>query len=73
MFTSTTANTEVRLSEDQVIKKMARRLLPLLVLMFVIAFIDRQNVGFAKLDMMRRWASVKPPTVLVLRFSSSAI
>ena len=32
--------------------KMARRLLPILVVMFLIAFIDRQNVGFAKLQMV---------------------
>ncbi|WP_114815162.1 MFS transporter [Paraburkholderia kururiensis] len=33
-------------------KKTARRLMPLLVVMFLIAFIDRQNVGFAKLQMV---------------------
>lgn len=33
-------------------KKIARRLMPLLVVMFLIAFIDRQNVGFAKLQMV---------------------
>ncbi|RDU97808.1 MFS transporter [Trinickia dinghuensis] len=32
--------------------KMARRLLPILVVMFLISFIDRQNVGFAKLQMV---------------------
>jgi MFS family permease len=31
--------------------KMARRLMPILVVMFLISFIDRQNVGFAKLQM----------------------
>ncbi len=33
--------------------KIARRLLPILVVMFLISFIDRQNVGFAKLQMVR--------------------
>jgi len=37
--------------ERQVMAKMAARLLPILVIMFLIAFIDRQNVGFAKLQM----------------------
>ncbi|MEK6292969.1 MAG: MFS transporter [Paraburkholderia tropica] len=32
--------------------KIARRLLPILVVMFLISFIDRQNVGFAKLQMV---------------------
>ncbi len=39
-------------SEQAVMKKTARRLMPLLVVMFLIAFIDRQNVGFAKLQMV---------------------
>lgn len=38
--------------EREVMSKMARRLLPILVVMFLIAFIDRQNVGFAKLQMV---------------------
>ncbi|WP_305807525.1 MFS transporter, partial [Staphylococcus hominis] len=36
----------------RIMSKMARRLLPILVVMFLIAFIDRQNVGFAKLQMV---------------------
>ncbi|QGZ60199.1 MFS transporter [Paraburkholderia acidiphila] len=32
--------------------KIARRLMPILVVMFLISFIDRQNVGFAKLQMV---------------------
>ncbi|SAK82794.1 major facilitator superfamily sugar transporter protein [Caballeronia calidae] len=40
------------LSEQQVMGKMAWRLMPLLVVMFLIAFIDGQNVGFAKLEMV---------------------
>lgn len=39
-------------AEQAVVKKIAWRLMPLLVVMFLIAFIDRQNVGFAKLQMV---------------------
>ncbi len=39
-------------SEQAVVKKIAWRLMPLLIVMFLIAFIDRQNVGFAKLQMV---------------------
>ncbi|CAN7196913.1 MFS transporter [Trinickia sp. LjRoot230] len=38
--------------ERHVMAKMARRLMPILVIMFLISFIDRQNVGFAKLQMV---------------------
>ncbi|KKB62602.1 MFS sugar transporter [Robbsia andropogonis] len=38
--------------EEQVMSKIARRLMPILVVMFLISFIDRQNVGFAKLQML---------------------
>jgi len=38
--------------ERDVMSKIARRLLPILVIMFLISFIDRQNVGFAKLQMV---------------------
>ena len=38
--------------ERHVMAKTARRLMPILVLMFLISFIDRQNVGFAKLQMV---------------------
>src|SRR5579864_1292892 len=34
-------------------RKIARRLLPFLVLVYVTAYIDRVNVGFAGLDMTR--------------------
>ena len=40
-------------AEQQVMKKMAWRLMPLLVVMFLISFIDRQNVGYAKLEMVQ--------------------
>ncbi|HVZ32974.1 MAG TPA: MFS transporter, partial [Polyangiaceae bacterium] len=38
--------------ERQVVRKVALRLLPLLCACFVAAFVDRVNVGFAKLQMM---------------------
>ena len=39
--------------ERDVMSKIARRLMPILVVMFLISFIDRQNVGFAKLQMVQ--------------------
>ena len=38
--------------EDRVIKKVAWRLLPLLIILYLVAYIDRQNVSFAKLQML---------------------
>jgi len=38
--------------EGQVVRKVAVRLMPLLCICYVAAFIDRVNVGFAKLQMM---------------------
>ncbi|HEV2676386.1 MAG TPA: MFS transporter [Aliidongia sp.] len=38
--------------EDRAIKKAAWRLLPLLILLYLVAYIDRQNVSFAKLQML---------------------
>ncbi|SEK11041.1 Major Facilitator Superfamily protein [Paraburkholderia diazotrophica] len=43
---------QIQTAEQAVVKKIAWRLMPLLVVMFLIAFIDRQNVGFAKLQMV---------------------
>jgi len=39
--------------DRQLMSRVAWRLMPLLVLMFLVAFIDRQNVGFAKLQMVK--------------------
>jgi MFS transporter, ACS family, tartrate transporter len=36
---------------DRTIRKVKRRVLPLVVLLYFIAFLDRNNVGFAKLQM----------------------
>lgn len=43
------SNSEVM--EHPVVRKAALRLLPFLFLLYVIAYLDRVNVGFAKLDM----------------------
>ena len=40
------------LDEQALIQRLAWRLMPLLILLFLVAFIDRQNVGFAKLQMV---------------------
>lgn len=39
------------MSPDVVYAKIGRRLLPLLLLCYIVAFLDRVNVGFAKLQM----------------------
>src|SRR6476619_6602535 len=36
---------------DRTIRKVKRRVLPLVVFLYFIAFLDRNNVGFAKLTM----------------------
>ncbi|WP_116134923.1 MFS transporter [Trinickia diaoshuihuensis] len=51
MDESTTFETQSA-QERAVMSKIARRLMPVVVVMFLIAFIDRQNVGFAKLQMV---------------------
>lgn len=38
--------------EQQVIRKISRRLIPFLGILYLIAYIDRQNVSFAKLQMV---------------------
>jgi len=38
---------------DSAIKKATRRLLPFLLLLYVLAFLDRVNVGYAKQALMR--------------------
>ncbi|AWM05572.1 MFS transporter [Bradyrhizobium symbiodeficiens] len=40
------------LDEQALIRRLAWRLMPLLILLFLVAFIDRQNVSFAKLQMV---------------------
>lgn len=38
---------------EAVVARVSRRLLPLLILLYLVAYIDRQNVAFAKLEMLR--------------------
>ncbi|MEI9982565.1 MAG: hypothetical protein WDN69_04750 [Aliidongia sp.] len=40
------------IDEDRLISRLTWRLMPLLTILFLVAFIDRQNVGFAKLQMV---------------------
>jgi sugar phosphate permease len=40
------------IDEDRLINRLIWRLMPLLTIMFLVSFIDRQNVGFAKLQMV---------------------
>ena len=48
------ANDETQASafEEALYRKVAWRLIPLLLLCYVVAYLDRVNVGFAKLQMM---------------------
>ena len=43
--------TDVSDIEQQTIKRVTKRMIPFLVLLFVVAFLDRNNVGFAALRM----------------------
>ena len=38
--------------EEQLYRKVLKRILPLLLLCYVVAYLDRVNVGFAKLQML---------------------
>jgi len=38
--------------EERTYRKVVRRLLPVLLLCYVVAYLDRVNVGFAKLQML---------------------
>ena len=38
--------------EDRTYAKVAWRLIPFLILCYVVAYLDRVNVGFAKLQML---------------------
>src|SRR4051794_37136607 len=39
--------------EDDLYRKVKWRIMPVLILCYLVAFIDRSNVGFAKLQFMR--------------------
>lgn len=46
-------------------RKVALRIVPLTVVAYIIAYIDRVNVGFAKLQFMQTWDSARPFMVWV--------
>lgn len=37
--------------EEQTIKRVSNRIIPFLIILFIIAFLDRTNIGFAALHM----------------------
>jgi MFS family permease len=39
-------------AQAALMRRLTRRLLPLLILLFIVSFLDRQNIGFAKLQML---------------------
>ncbi len=45
-------NEEARAFEEATYRKVAWRLMPLLLICYIVAYLDRVNVGFAKLQMM---------------------
>lgn len=47
----TTAETPGLAREDAVFRKVVRRIVPFLILCYVVSYLDRVNVGFAKLQM----------------------
>src|SRR5215831_13804984 len=47
------ARTVSLLTEDAIYRKVKWRIMPFLILCYVIAYIDRSNVGFAKLQFVR--------------------
>ncbi len=66
-----------RLDADAVIEKRAYkkvfwRIMPFLMLCYVIAYLDRVNVGFAKLQMAQTCSSAKPYSASAPGCSSSA-
>ncbi len=46
-------NEEARAFEEATYRKVAWRLMPLLLICYIVAYLDRVNVGFAKLQMMQ--------------------
>ena len=45
------ARTETAVDTDRLYKRIALRIIPLLFMGYVVAFLDRVNIGFAKLQM----------------------
>ena len=58
--------------ETRTIGKVMRRVVPFLILCYFVAYLDRVNVGFAKLQMnSARWNSARPAMRWARGFSSS--
>lgn len=49
----TTSNKTVREIENRARRRITRRLMPFLICLFIVAFIDRVNVGYAALEMTK--------------------
>ena len=60
-------------AEERAYRKVTWRLLPFLMLCYLVAYLDRVNIGFAKLQMLSDLASAKPCTASAPGCSSSAI
>ena len=48
---STTASRAVPTAEDRVYAKISRRIVPLVLIAYIFAFLDRINIGYVKLQM----------------------
>ena len=57
--------------EKRTVKKIMKRILPFVLLLYVIAFIDRVNMGYAALEMNAELALSAEVFGLFLVFSSS--
>ncbi len=60
-------------AEEQLYRKVLKRILPLLLLCYVVAYLDRVNVGFAKLQMLDALASATAFTPWAPASSSGGI
>jgi len=54
--------TEFATFAQQVFRKLDKRLLPLLISLYIVAYLDRVNIGFAKLTMAKQLSSVTAST-----------
>ncbi len=59
--------------DDPLYRRVAWRLVPFLMLCYVAAFLDRVNIGFAKLQMLDQLILARPSTALAPASSSSGI
>ena len=51
MSTAGTVKNIDRKNEDRTYRKIAFRIIPILMICYIVAYLDRVNVGFAKLQM----------------------